>query len=135
LQQLDSMFKEASKKISIVTNSEGLNELYEYNLDSLKNAKEKGVEIKIAVTSVDKASDAMKALSGVASIRSIDDKEIPVGGRFAVVDGKQLVFSLTDSKTVHATQDLSLWSRSEHAAGDVLEPLFNLLWSHAKDIG
>jgi len=41
---------------------------------------------------------------------------------------------LTDSKTVHSSQDLTLWSKSEHAAGEVFEPLFNLLWTHSKEI-
>ena len=133
LQQLNSMFKEASKKISIVTNSEGLNELFEYHLDSLKSAKERGVEIKIA-SSVEKSNDAVKALSGIATVKSIDEKEIPMTGRFVVVDGKEMVFSLTDSKRVHSSQDLTLWSKSEHAAGEVFEPLFNLLWNHSKEI-
>jgi len=134
LQQLDSMFKEASKKISIVTNGEGLHELYEYHLDSLKSAKEKGVEIKIAASSIEKANDAIKALGGIASIKSIDEKETPLSGRFTIVDGKEMVFSLTDSKNTHATQDLTLWSKSEHAAVEVFEPLFNLLWTHSKEI-
>jgi sugar-specific transcriptional regulator TrmB len=132
-QQLTSMFKEAGKKINIVTTPEGLNDLLSTHLDDLKKAKEKGVQIKIATSGIEKSSDAIKAFSGVAEIRNLDPKEAPIAGRFAVVDGKELVLSLTDSKA-HATQDLAFWSKSEHAATHVLEPLFKLVWNSSKPV-
>ncbi|MEM5802194.1 MAG: helix-turn-helix domain-containing protein [Candidatus Aenigmatarchaeota archaeon] len=131
LQQLDSMFKQASEKIKIVTTPEGLKDLVEYHFEVLKKAKEKGVDIRILTLSNEKAEEAIKTLSTIAEIRYADEKEFPIGGRFAVIDGKQLVFHLTDPK-VHATQDIALWSKSEHAAGSILEPLFNLAWSRSK---
>jgi len=130
-QQLSSMFKESSKKISIVTTPEGLNELLSTHFDILKSASERGVQIKIATAGTEKCADAIKSLAGVAEIRNLDQKEIPIGGRFTVVDGKELVFSLTDSK-VHSTQDMAFWTKSEHAANDVLEPLFKLVWNNSK---
>jgi sugar-specific transcriptional regulator TrmB len=133
LQQFNSMFREAKEKINIVTTPEGLNELFSSHFDVLKKAKEKGVEIKIATQVDEKCTDAIKALSGIAEIRNIVEKEIPVAGRFVVVDGKELVFSLTDTK-VHSTQDMAVWSKSEYAAGSVLEPLFNLIWKNSKPI-
>lgn len=132
-QQLTSMFKDASKKINIVTTPEGLNELFSNHYDILKSASEKGVQIKIATGGTEKCADAIKAFSSIAEIRNLDQKDVPVSGRFAVVDGKELVLSLTDSK-VHSTQDLALWSKSEHAAGSLLEPLFKLAWSSSKEI-
>lgn len=132
-QQMDTMFKYADKHISIVTTPEGLNELFTNHLDSLKKAKEKGVDIKIVTTSKEGSSESLKALGSVADIRVADEKEIPISGRFSVVDGKQLVFALTDTK-VHSTQDMAFWSKSEHAAKDVLEPLFKLVWTHSKTV-
>ncbi len=133
-QQMDTMFRDSKEKINIFTTAEGLNELHENHFEVLKKAKERGVDIKIATKSNDRNVDAVKALSGVAEIRHIDEKEIPMSGRFAVVDGKQLVFSLTDHKSVHSTQDMALWSKSEHAAGDILEPMFKLVWGHSKPV-
>jgi sugar-specific transcriptional regulator TrmB len=132
-QQMDTMFRDADKHISIVTTPEGLNELFTNHLDSLRKAKEKGVDIKIATTSKEGASEALKALGSIADIKAIDDKEVELAGRFAIVDSKQLVFALTDTK-VHSTQDMAFWSKSEHAAKDVLEPLFKLVWSHSKSV-
>ncbi len=132
-QQLTSMFKDASKKISIVTTQEGMNELFSNHFDILKNASEKGVQIKIATNGTEKCADAIKAFGGIAEVRNLDQKEIPMEGRFTVVDGKELVLSLTDSK-VHSTQDMAFWSKSEHAAGNVMEPLFKVVWNNAKPV-
>jgi sugar-specific transcriptional regulator TrmB len=134
-QQMTSMFKEAGKKINILTTPEGLNDLHEHHFDILKKANDKGVDIKILANVNEKCVDAVKALNGVAEVRNVNDKEVPISGRFAIVDGKELVLSLTDHKTVHATQDLAMWSKSEHAAKEVLEPLFKLAWSNSKAVG
>jgi len=133
LQQLDSMFKVANKKISIVTTPDGLNELFTTHLDVLKKAKERGVDIKIALSGTGKATDAIKAFDNIADVRTVNEKELPVAGKFFVVDGKELAFSLTDSK-VHSTQDVAVWSKSEYAASSVLEPLFKLVWEHSKTV-
>lgn len=133
LQQMETMFRDANQRIDIVTTPEGMNELFANHLDVLKKAKERGVEIKIATNSIEKCAEAVKALGNMAEVRTVDEKEIPLQGRFFVVDGKQLAFGLTDSK-VHSTQDMVLWSKSEHAAGNVLEPLFKLVWSHSKPV-
>jgi len=132
-QQLESMFKDANKNISIVTTPEGLNELFSNHLDSLKKAKERGVHIKIATAGTEKSSEAIKAFGDFAEIRNVDEKEAPIAGRFFVVDEKELVFALTDM-SAHSTQDMAFWSKSEHAASDVLSPLFKLVWKNSKPI-
>jgi sugar-specific transcriptional regulator TrmB len=132
-QQLASMFRDANKQIAIVTTPEGLIELTTNHLDTLKKAKENGVSIKIATSGKEKITDAIKALSGIAEVRVLDEKDVDLAGRFCIVDDKQFVLSLTDSK-VHSTQDLALWSKSEHAAGNVLSPLFKLVWQHSKPV-
>ena len=132
-QQLGSMFRSASKQIAIVTTPEGLIELTTSHLDSLREAKEKGVEIKIATTGKVGASDAIKTLKEIAEVRVIDEKDVDLAGRFCVVDGKQFVMSLTEPN-VHSSQDIALWSKSEHAAGNILSPLFRLVWDRAKPL-
>ncbi|MEM5766419.1 MAG: helix-turn-helix domain-containing protein [Candidatus Aenigmatarchaeota archaeon] len=132
-QQLASMFREASKQIAIVTTPEGLIELTTNHFENLKKAKEAGVSIKIATSGKEKIGDIIKTLSSIAEIRILDEKDVDLAGRFFVVDDKQFVLSLTDTK-VHSTQDLALWSKSEHAAGNVLSPLFKLVWQHSKPI-
>jgi len=126
------MFKNAKKKINIVTTPEGLNELFKIHLNTLKEAKERGVEIKIAINETQGASEAIKALSDLAEIRVVGE-EAPVTGRLYIIDGNQLIFNLTDS-SISEAQEIAIWSKSEHAASNVLEPLFNLVWDHSKEL-
>jgi len=132
MQQLDTMIKNAKESINIITTPEGLNEILMNHLDALRSAKERGVKIKIATVPSESASEAIKALSGAAEIRVVPQDEIPISGRVFVVDGQQFIFGLTEK--VHATQDLAIWSKSPHAATGVIQPLFELLWKHAKPI-
>jgi len=132
-QQFSSMIKDANKQIAIVTTPEGLVELTTNHLDVLRKAKEKGVNIRIATTGKEKSNDAVKTLSTIAEIRNLDEKDVDLAGRFCVVDDKQFVLSLTDAK-VHSTQDMALWSKSEHASGNVFSPLFKLVWQHSKPV-
>ena len=132
LQQIDSMLKSAKRNINIVTTPEGLSEIFTNYLDSLRKAKERGVNIRIAVRADETCADAIRALSGLAEVRLLTD-EIPLAGRLFIVDGQEFIFGLT--KGVHATQDIAVWSKSEHAAADILEPLFNLVWEHSLPIG
>jgi len=134
LQQMDSMFRNASSSINIVTTPAGLNDLFENHISILKKLNEKGVKIKIA-TKIDKrSSDAIKALSGIAEVRNITTDELPLSGRFYVVDGQQLMMGLSDPELVHSSQDMMFWTRSEHAAKNMIEPLFDLVWKKSKPV-
>jgi len=132
LQQMDSMLRGASSSVNIITTPAGLNSLFENHISLLKKLSDKGVKIKIA-TKVDKRSaDAIKALSGIAEVRNIKAEEIPVSGRFCVVDGQQLMMGLSDPEIIHSSQDMMFWTKSEHAAKNMIEPLFNLVWQKSK---
>ncbi|MBI1978445.1 MAG: TrmB family transcriptional regulator [Candidatus Aenigmarchaeota archaeon] len=132
-QQMSSMFKVANKRINVVTTAEGLDELFENHYNDLKRAVERGVKVQVAVTGLDKSTEAVKGLSNLAEVRSLNSKDLPIAGRFAVVDGKEIVFSLTDHK-VHDTQHMAFWSKSEHAAANLLEPVFKMVWSNSRPV-
>ncbi len=130
-QQLGTMFRGANRKISIVTTPDGLDDIVKRHMDILRRAKERGVDIKIA-TAAGKTTESVSALSGVAQVRTLDKKSVAVSGKFFVVDGREMILSLTNSNDVHSSQDMALWSRSEYAAGNMLEPLFSLVWNNSK---
>lgn len=136
-QQLETLFKAAKSKISIVTTPSGLGELHSNHIELLKKISDKGVKIRIATPITKETTSVAKALKGVAEVRNIDSldhiKNTP-SGRFCIVDGKNLVVALTDDTDVHPTQDLSLWTQSEHIAADVLEPMFEMIWHHAEAV-
>ena len=129
--QLAIMFKGATKKIQIVTNADGLKDLSENHFDQLKKAKARGVDVKVAAFGNEGIKEQTKSLEDVANIKVLDSG-YPVKGNFYVVDGKELVFALTEPGKVHETQHVAMWSRSEHVAGDVLEPLFKMVWESSK---
>ncbi len=133
-QQMSNMFKGAEREISILTDPHGLRDLAEHHFTLLKTLKDRGVNIRIASVINEGCSDAIKALSGVAEIRSVNEKELPIAGGFCTVDRKQLLLSLTDHK-VDPSQHLAIWSRSEHAAERVFQPLFEVIWQKAKKVG
>ena len=134
LQQMDSMFRNASSSVNIVTTPTGLNDLFENHISTLKKLNEKGVKIKIATRIDKKCTDAIKALAGVAEVRNITEKEVPMSGRFYVVDGQQMMMGLSDPEAVHSSQDMMFWTKSKHAAKNTIEPLFNLVWQKSKPI-
>jgi len=134
LQQMDSMFRNASSSINILTTPAGLNDLFENHISILKKLNEKGVKIKIATKTDKRTSDAIKAFSGVAEVRKIVTDELPLSGRFYVVDGQQMMMGLSDPELVHSSQDMMFWTKSEHAAKNMIDPLFALIWQKAKPI-
>lgn len=125
-QQLESLFKTAKNRISILTTSDGLIDLHSKHADLLKKVAAKGVKVRIATTVSKESVDALNKMKSFAEIRKMDKADIT--GRFCVVDGNHIVLALTDDKEVDPSQDLSLWTQSEHLAGDVFGPMFDMLW-------
>ncbi|RLE43114.1 hypothetical protein DRJ16_04145 [Candidatus Woesearchaeota archaeon] len=134
LQQMDSMLRNASSSVEILTTPSGLNDLFENHISILKKLNERGVKIKIAATIDKTCTDAIKALSGIAEIRSIKKEELPLSGKFYVVDGQEFMMGLSDPEAVHSSQEMMFWTKSEHATKNMIEPLFNLLWDKATPI-
>lgn len=133
-QQINSMFKDANKTINIITNFEGLSDLSSDHFEYLRKAKERGVNIKIAAPFPKKLNDSAKSLKKIAEMRNVNKKEIPLGGKFFIVDSREMLFPLTDPKDVHDSQSMAIWSKSDYAAGSVLNPLFELVWLHSKPL-
>jgi len=135
LQHIDSMLRNANSTVKIVTTPSGLNDLFENHISILKKLNERGIKIKIA-TKIDKScSDAIKAFSGIAEIRNIAQEELPLTGRFYVIDGQQMMMGLSDPEVVHSSQDMMFWTKSEHVTRGVIEPLFDLVWEKSKPVG
>ncbi len=45
------------------------------------------------------------------------------------------MMGLSDPKVVHSSQDMMFWTKSEHVARGMIEPLFNLVWEKSKPLG
>ncbi|MFB6200273.1 MAG: TrmB family transcriptional regulator [Candidatus Nanohaloarchaea archaeon] len=133
-QHMGTMFKSAEDSIKIVTSEDGLKDLQENHGDLLREAKESGVNVKVLAPVTDENRDAFEAVSESADVRHLEDKEefdIP-NGRFAIVDNDTMTLSLTEDN-VHETQDTAFWTRSDHAAENTMEPVFDMLWHHSQE--
>ncbi len=122
-QHLNSLFKKAKNEIKILTTDDGLNELYSNHYNSLKRLVKRGVKLKILAPVSETAP--VKAFSEIADIKNIKE---PLNRMYSI-DDKHMVFSLTDDKTVHQTQDVAFWAQSSHAVKNMAEPFFSYVWS------
>lgn len=122
---LDLMVRDAEESIDILTTGSEFKRLVEYHLPSLKTAKEKGVDIRIA-TPIDKQnSDAARAAKDVAQVRHIDH----IDARFYVIDGDEVMFMIMPENEVHPTYDTGIWVHSPFFA-EALSSLFEHAWTH-----
>jgi len=121
---LDMMLKNASKEVVLVTSADGLNRKIESLLPAFERAKKKGVKVKVAAPINSSNYKVAKTLSKFAEVKSCDGKN---NGRFALVDGKELMFMLLDDKTVHPSYDTAVWLSSDFLAKS-MHQMFDQSW-------
>lgn len=135
-QQLDTMLKKARKTIKLVTTDTGLVELVDNHMSILKKASDAGVAIKIAAPVNKQTQEATRMLTKYAQIRDIDSVEHveKLAARFAIIDSEEFLMGLTDDAKTHPTQSVAFWTQSPHATCRFLEPMFEMVWQHAKPL-
>lgn len=122
---LDLMIKDSSKSVLVLTTAPELGRLAEFHLSTLKEAKERGVAVKIAAQ-VDKENvENAKSLLGAAEMRYIDH----IKARFYIIDGEEVLFMILPEEEVHPTYDTGIWVHSPFF-GTALEDLFEHAWEH-----
>ncbi len=129
--RMGNMINNAEKDIRIMTTASGLQDIKENHMDTLKKAKELGVNIRIVAPKTEENQQIFNEVSEYADIRSHSDAEHTPEGRFVIVDESHVSFSLTHDD-IHPTQETMFWSNSGHAASDALGPLFEMVWKNGK---
>jgi len=119
---LDMMIRNATKTVTIATSAESLLGKFEALRSAIEKARKKGVQIRIAVPITPKNYEVAKQLSKIAEVRSGN-----IRSRFAMVDGKELMFLLLDDKEVHPNYDVGVWINSPILA-NTIEQLFAASW-------
>ncbi|MFH0961862.1 MAG: helix-turn-helix domain-containing protein [archaeon] len=130
---IDLLLKDAEKTISIVTSVSEMNRLAEFHFASLKDAKARGVKVKIAAEITPENAQSAKVMSEVADIRYMDH----IRARFYIIDGEEVLFMLLPEEEVHPTYDTGIWVHSPffaEALEDLLEHAWNKLDSAEKYI-
>ncbi len=122
---LDMMIRNAEKTVAIATTDEGLNRKMEILLPVLEKARRRGVIIRIAAPITSDNVKIARHLSRIADVRDTTHKNIR--GRFAIIDSEQLMFMLTDDKSIHPNYDVAVWLSTDYFA-QVMEQMFELAW-------
>ena len=126
---LDMMVRDAEKSITIMTTAEGLNRKMEALMPSLEKCKKRGVKIRIAAPINNNNIKFAKEFKKVADVRQSEKFK----GRFAVIDGNQMMFMLLDDEKFHPNYDVGVWINTEFFA-QALEGMFDKSWSEMKPV-
>lgn len=121
---LETMLKGAEKNVTIVTTSKGLLRKLDTLKPTLEKLKKKNVKIRVAAPINKENSDALKDLSKFSEVRN----STKVNSRFAIVDGKELMFMVMHDDNVHPSYDIGIWVNTPYFA-NALEGVFDLAWN------
>jgi len=102
---LNTMIKNATKSVILMTSEDGLIRKHKHLAKTLKRANEKGVKIKILAPLTPKSKDIVKELGDFAEVKNLKTNT----GRFCLVDNKELAFMLSDDTKVHPSYDSAVW--------------------------
>lgn len=125
---LELMVRNAENSVTIMTTSGGLLRKIEGMKPVFEKLKKRGVKIRIAAPLMKETHEAVREMKGIAEIRHTDSN-----GRFAIIDGKEMVFMVMDDKEVHPTYDIGIWVSTPFFASAV-ETLFESAWKGMKPI-
>jgi sugar-specific transcriptional regulator TrmB len=124
---LELIIRNAEKSVTIMTTPSGLIRKTEGLKPIFEKLKKRGVQIRVGVPVTKECKDAIKELAGIAEVRDVKD----IKARFSIVDGKELVFMISDDKDVHPTYDVGIWVNTPFFASAV-DNLFDVAWKNSK---
>lgn len=118
---LSSLLQDAEKNVVIATSSEEfLRKLQTLKL-RFKKLSSKGIKIKVALPKMtEEIKKEMKDLNNLFQIKIIPN----LSSRFIIVDGKDIMFMISDDKNVHESYDTAIWVNTPFFAKS-LECMFN----------
>ncbi|MBI2110593.1 TrmB family transcriptional regulator [Candidatus Woesearchaeota archaeon] len=120
---LDMMLRNAQKSIILATTSKGVLRKLEAIGSTLEKMSKKNIKIRVAAPVTKETISAIKELQKYAEVRNFSK----VDSRFCIVDGKEILFMITDDKEIHPTYDIGVWVNTPFFA-QALEHLFNNHW-------
>ncbi len=123
---LELTIRNAESSVNIMTTTQGLMRKIEGLKPTFEMLKKKGAKIKIAAPITPECVATLKDIQGVAEVKHTQAK-----ARFAVVDGKEIVFMVLDDKEVHPTYDIGIWVNTPFFA-TAMDGLFDLAWKDMK---
>ena len=120
---LSMIIGNAEKSVTIMTSENGLPRKIETLKTALEKAHKKGVKIRIAAPITAKNIKAAKSISKIAEIKSVKKPD----ARFTIIDGKEMLFMVSNDVEVHPTYDLGVWLNTSYFS-NAMEDMFELAW-------
>jgi HTH-type transcriptional regulator, sugar sensing transcriptional regulator len=124
---LKTIIGNADTSVSIMTTEKGFVRKLDILKNTLKKAKNKGVNIKVAAPIKD-LSFLSKDVRDSVSVKAADAK---ANARFVIVDGKELLFMLSNDQEVHEAYDMGVWVKTPYFT-QALSQMFDLNWKNLK---
>ena len=124
---LDSMLQNAKKTVTLVSTPEGVLRKFDKLRLRFKKLKDRGVKIRIGTPYNDEVKKRSVEIKQIAELRPVN----PIRTRFVIVDQREILFMITDDKTVHESYDTAIWVNSEFFASS-LESMFDKIWVNQK---
>lgn len=125
---LEMVIKEAEESVVMMTTRQGFLRKSEALIPVFQELAKRNVDIRIAAPLGAESEKIVKEVSKYAQVRSANNK-----ARFIVVDGKEVVFMVTDDSEVHPTYDIGIWINTPFFA-NALSELFDMAWKEMKTI-
>ena len=120
-----NLLSKAEKEVLIATTTEGLVRKMEYMKSAFRKLKQNKIKVRIAAPlKNEKAKAIAKELSEFADVKDVDAKS-----RFFVVDGKEIVFMVSDDKNLHESSEVGIWVNSQFFS-NALTSLFESVWKN-----
>ncbi|MBI4448872.1 TrmB family transcriptional regulator [Candidatus Woesearchaeota archaeon] len=126
---LELALKNAEKSVTLMTTADGLKRKADSLRSVFEKLRKKGVKIRVASQLTKENKQAVAEIAPFAEVRDTDSR-----ARFAIIDGKEMVFMVLDDKDVHPMYDIGIWVNTPFFASAVQE-LFDSAWKGMKPIG
>lgn len=125
---MEMMIRNAEKNVTIATTSDGLNRKFESLRTAIEKAKKRGVSVRIVAPITPKNYKVAKEMAKIADVR-----HGKVKARFALADGKEMMFLVMDDEEVHPNYDVGVWVNSPFFA-QALNQIFSSSWDEMTPI-
>jgi len=126
-EHLKTIMSNAEESVCIMTTEKGLIRKLDNMKSVIKKASTKGVKFRIAAP-VKELSFMSKDLKDAIEIRTLDKDS---KARFVLVDGKELLFMLSDDQEVHEAYDMGVWVKTPYFT-QALSQMFEINWKIMK---
>jgi len=125
---IEMCIKKAEKSVEIMTTEQGFIRKTESLLPVFEALSKKGVKIRIAAPVNLESKKIVEKVSEFAEVKNTNQS-----ARFAVVDGKEVVFMVNDDAKVHPTYDIGIWVNTPFFAS-ALSKMFDQSWDGMNSI-